>query len=262
MHPFTTLFLAVLGVSTMLQIWLARRHIANVQAHRAEVPAAFRDAIPLEAHQKAADYTVTGVRFGLFELLVNALFLLAWTVGGGVELFDNFWRGMDLGPLLTGVAVIISAVFVMGLLELPLAIWHTFAVEQRFGFNHSTPRLFLIDTVKQTLLSLALGLPLAAVALWLMSSAGTYWWLYLWAVWISFSLVMMWAYPAFHRTAVQQIHSARRRGAGDPHSGVADQMRFSRVRASSSWTARGAQDTATPISPAWATTNASYSSTR
>lgn len=197
MPPFTTLFLAVLGTSTLLQTWLTRRHIANVLAHRAEVPAAFRDAIPLEAHQKAADYTVTGVRFGLFELLVNALFLLAWTVGGGVELFDHFWRGMGLGPLLTGVAVIVSAVFVMGLLELPLAAWHTFAIEQRFGFNHSTPRLFLIDTIKQTLLSLALGVPLAAVALWLMNSAGTFWWLYLWVVWISFSLIMMWAYPAF-----------------------------------------------------------------
>ncbi len=197
MHPFTTLFLAVLAVSILLRIWLARRHIANVLAHRSEVPAAFRDAIPLEAHQKAADYTVAGVRFGIFELLVNALLLLAWTVGGGVELFDHLWRGMGLGPLLTGVAVIVSAVFVMGLLELPLAAWHTFAIEQRFGFNHSTPRLFLIDTVKQTLLSLALGVPLAAVALWLMNSAGTFWWLYLWAVWIGFSLIMMWAYPAF-----------------------------------------------------------------
>ena len=197
MPPFTQLFLAALAVATLLQIWLARRHIAHVLAHRSAVPAAFSNEIPLEAHQKAADYTVTGARFGLFELLVNTLFLLAWTLGGGVELFDLFWRSMGLGPILTGVAVVVSAVFVMGVLELPLAAWHTFAIEQRFGFNRSTPALFITDTLKQTLLSLALGAPLIAVALWLMYAAGPMWWLYLWMVWMGFTLTMLWAYPAF-----------------------------------------------------------------
>lgn len=197
MHPFTQLFLTALAVATLLQIWLARRHIAHVLAHRGAVPAAFSDEISLEAHQKAADYTVTGARFGLFELMVNTLFLLAWTLGGGVELFDHFWSGMGLGPILTGVAVVVSAVFVMGVLELPLAAWHTFAIEQRFGFNRSTPALFITDTLKQSLLSLALGAPLIAVALWLMYAAGPLWWLYLWMVWMGFTLIMLWAYPAF-----------------------------------------------------------------
>jgi len=197
MPLFTQLFLAALAASIVMQVWLARRHIAHVQAHRNRVPEAFQNEIPLDAHQKAADYTVTGVRFGLFELLVNTLFLLAWTLGGGVAWFDEFWGGFGWGPVATGVSVIVSVMLVMGVLEIPLSAWHTFAIEQRFGFNHSTPRLFFTDLIKQSLLSLILGTPLVAVALWLMSASGSLWWLYLWLVWMSFSLVMMWAYPAF-----------------------------------------------------------------
>src|SRR4030065_372832 len=88
-----------------------------------------------------------------------------------------------------------GAFLIMALLDLPASIYQTFVIEQRFGFNHSTPALFVADLLKQTLLLFALGAPLALAALWLMQSAGTLWWFYLWLLWSGFTLLMIWAYP-------------------------------------------------------------------
>ena len=180
-----------------VQLWLARRQISYVSRHRDQVPASFAAQIPLTGHQKAADYTLAKTRFGQLEIIVGAVWLLIWTLGGGLDLLDQLWHGLELNPLLTGVGFMISTFALMALLDLPFSLYRTFVIEQRFGFNRTTPKLFIADLVKQTLLMLLLGVPFAAVVLWLMGASGDLWWLYVWLVWMVFSLTMMWAYPAF-----------------------------------------------------------------
>jgi len=197
MNPITELFLVVLALSLALQIWLDRRQIRHVLAHRDAVPEAFRDHIPQAAHRKAADYTVARTRLAMLERLYGSLLLLGWTLGGGLEWLDQGWRGLGLPSLATGVGVILSVLMIGGLLELPFAIYRTFRLEARFGFNRTTPGTFISDLTKQLLLTLIIGAPLIALVLWLMDSAGPLWWLYVWAVWIGFSLLMQWAWPAF-----------------------------------------------------------------
>ncbi len=197
MNPITEIFLAALALSLALQIWLDRRQIRHVLTHRDAVPEAFRDQIPLAAHRKAADYTVARTRLGMWELVYGSLLLLGWTLGGGLEWLDQTWRGLGLSPLATGVGVILSVMVIGSLLELPFALYRTFRLEARFGFNRTTPGTFVSDLVKQFLLTLIIGAPLIALILWLMDSAGPLWWLYVWAVWIGFSLLMQWAWPAF-----------------------------------------------------------------
>jgi len=160
------------------------------------VPAPFRGKILLNAHRKAADYTVAKTRFAMVAGVIDALLLLGWTLGGGLEFLDQSWRAAGFGTLVTGTLFLLSAFLIMGLLDLPATIYQTFVIEQRFGFNHSTPALFVADLLKQTLLLFALGTPLALAALWLMQSAGTLWWFYLWLLWSGFTLLMIWAYPA------------------------------------------------------------------
>lgn len=196
MQTFTLLFIVMLLLATTVQIYLGYRQIRQVRNHRGTVPAAFAASIPLEAHQKAADYTVSKVRFGTIETAYGALLLLAWTLGGGLDLLDNFWRGFALSPLLTGIGFMLSTFLIIGILDLPFSIYRTFAIEQRFGFNNTTFGLFVSDLFKQLLLTLLLGAPLTALVLWLMASAGPLWWLYVWLVWIGFALLMLWAYPA------------------------------------------------------------------
>lgn len=197
MNSFTLLFLAALTAGIILQLWLSRRQIAYVIAHRSQVPAGFSEQVSQEAHQKAADYTLAKTRFGRLELIIAGLWLLVWTAGGGLNLLDQAWRGLELNPLLTGIGFMLSAFALMGVLDLPFAVYRTFIIEKRFGFNRTTPALFIIDLAKQALLMLVLMVPLSALVLWLMDASGKFWWLYVWLVWMGFALLMMWAYPAF-----------------------------------------------------------------
>ncbi len=197
MNLFTLLFIAALLIYLILEGWLSHRHIAHVRAHRHAVPEAFRDTIPLPAHHKAADYTVTRTRFSQYERLFGTLLLLLWTLGGGLELLDSSWRHLGLPPLLTGTAFMLSVFILMTLLDLPLSAYRTFVIEQRFGFNRTTLRLFFTDLLKQGLVLLVIGAPLIALIIWLMGNAGPFWWVYVWAAWLSFSVLMMWIYPTF-----------------------------------------------------------------
>jgi STE24 endopeptidase len=195
MNNFSWLFLLALGASVALKLWLAHRQIRHVASNRAQVPAAFADSIGLEAHQKAADYTLTNTRLGRLELLYHTLLLLGWTLGGGLQWLDSVWYQAGWGNIASGVAVLTSALLIMTVLELPFSAYHTFVIEERFGFNRTTAATFLGDLLKQTLLLIALGVPLAWAALWLMQESGALWWFYLWLLWSAFSLLMLWAYP-------------------------------------------------------------------
>lgn len=195
MEVVTTLFLVLLAASLGLQAWLALRQLAYVGSHRDEVPDAFRADVSAEAHRKAADYTIAKVHLGLTSLAFGAILLLIWTLGGGLDLVDRLWRGRIDSDLIRGVAVVLSAIVVGGILDLPLSIYATFVLEQRFGFNRTTPWVFATDLVKSALLGLIVGAPLVYAILWIMTVAGTLWWIYAWAIWMAFALVQTWAYP-------------------------------------------------------------------
>ena len=193
----TLIFALALLLGLALKFWLATRQVRHVARHRAAVPAAFADVMPLAAHQKAADYTIAKVRFGLLEMAVGAAMLLGWTLLGGLDALNQAllaWLGGGMGQQL---ALIVGFVLVGGLIELPLSLYQTFVLEQRFGFNKMTLRLWLVDLLKTTLLGALLGLPIAALILWLMGVAGPAWWLWAWGVWIGFNLLLLLIYPTF-----------------------------------------------------------------
>jgi STE24 endopeptidase len=195
MNTFSWIFLLALGLSLILKLWLAHRQLRHVAANRAQVPAAFAETIELEAHQKAADYTLTNTRQGRLELVYTSLLLVGWTLGGGLQWLDSVWQQFGWDAIPAGVAMLVSAFVIMAVLELPFSLYHTFVIEERFGFNRTTFATFAGDLLKQTLLMLILGVPLAWAALWLMQESGGLWWLYLWLLWAGFSLLMLWAYP-------------------------------------------------------------------
>ena len=190
---FSLALLANVGV----KLWLATRQIRAVARHRAAVPAEFTQTITLDSHQRAADYTVVKLRFGLLELALGAAVLLGWTLLGGLDwlnatLLSVFGPGY---PLLQPLALLAAFAFINGVIDLPLALYQTFVIEERFGFNKMTLGLWLADLLKSTLVGCAIGLPLAALALWLMQATGSLWWLWTWGAWMAFSLLMMVVYP-------------------------------------------------------------------
>ena len=195
---FTWVFLAALLAATAVRVWLARRQIHHVRAHRDAVPQTFAAAIPLPAHQKAADYSVAKTRLGVVEVMIAAGALLLLTLGGLLDwLFGQWSRAFPPGSLAHGTALIVTVVVLLGALELPVTVYRTFVVEARFGFNRMTPALFLADLAKQALLGALLGIPLLLLVLWLMARMGALWWLYVWLAWMGFNLLVLLIYPTF-----------------------------------------------------------------
>ncbi|MDN5752072.1 MAG: M48 family metallopeptidase [Nitrosospira sp.] len=197
MQTFTAVFLVALLLTFCARVWLATRHIHHVLAHRDRVPDDFSSRIDLEAHQKAADYTCAKTRLGYAGITLETALLLIFTLGGGLHALAVFWSDWLTDPLAHGMALIISTMLLMGAAEIPISLYRTFVIEQRFGFNKMTPRMFLADLVKRTLLGMLFGIPLLLGFLWLMEKMGENWWLYAWLAWMGFNLVVLAIYPTW-----------------------------------------------------------------
>ncbi len=197
MNSFSIIFLLALAIATATRLWLANRHVQYIKAHRNAVPAEFASEITLDAHHKAADYSSAKTRFGMTHTLVDAGVLLILTFGGLLQLLDNWAHAWFDSELLRGAAFIGLFAIVTMLIDIPFSYYRTFNLEARFGFNKMTPGMWLADLVKSAAIGSAFGLPLVFAVLWLMGRMGSLWWLYVWAVWVAFSIFMMAIYPAF-----------------------------------------------------------------
>ena len=191
-------FVAAVLLSCALKLWLSARQVRHVARHRAAVPAAFANTVSLPAHQKAADYTLARSRFATLHLAWDSALLMGWTLLGGLDLL-NQWALATLLPAWgsMGYQLGLLAAFALlsGLLDLPWELYNTFRLEQRFGFNRTTLKLFVIDGLKGLLVGALLGLPIAALILWLMGAAGSAWWLWAWGAWMGFNVLMLLLYP-------------------------------------------------------------------
>ncbi|MFZ4498143.1 MAG: M48 family metallopeptidase, partial [Burkholderiales bacterium] len=192
----TQLFILLITSVTLIRLWLARRQIAHVAAHRDRVPPAFATAVGDEAHARAADYTVAKTRHAMHELLLGTGLLLALTVGGGIGWLDAQIAAQLGGDgLLHGLLLIGAVMLVAGVAELPLSWQRVFGLEAAFGFNRMSKGLFLRDLATKTAMTLLIGGPLMALVLWIMASTGDAWWAWAWAVWAGFNVAVMALYP-------------------------------------------------------------------
>ena len=194
---FTLLFAFFLLINLLLKLWLANRQIRHVATHREQVPTDFAESISLPTHQKAADYTLAKLRLGHWDLALDALVLLGWTLLGGLSLLDS-WLMTITGPgMLQQLLLVMGFMLITGALNLPVSYYQTFHLEQRFGFNNMTIGLWLSDLLKSTLVGAVLGLPLIWAVLQLMQSGGSLWWLLAWALLVAYQLFVMWIAPNF-----------------------------------------------------------------
>jgi STE24 endopeptidase len=194
-HWFTAAFLAAVLAHVAVQWWLSWRQVRQVQATRDTVPAAFEGSVTPAEHRKAAEYTTARQRLGRLEAGFDAALLLLLTLGGGLDRLGALSAGLAGGPILQGTIHVLLVLLVLGVLSLPFSIYRTFVLEERFGFNRTTKGTFLADLVKGAALGAVLGGAIVAVILWIMETAGQLWWLVAWACWMSFSLVLLWAWP-------------------------------------------------------------------
>lgn len=193
----TILFLVFLLAGATIRVWLATRQISHVVTHRDQVPEAFVEKIGLRSHQRAADYTVQRTRLKMAIGLFDVVILLWLTLGGGLSWFDTQLMALISNDLTRQVTLIAAVVAVLSALQLPFTIYRQFKLEAKFGFNRMTPSLFIADTAKGLVLAVVMGLPLLILILWLMQTAGTFWWLWAWASWAIFNLLVMFVFPTW-----------------------------------------------------------------
>ncbi|MBK6863345.1 MAG: M48 family metallopeptidase [Ideonella sp.] len=199
--PAFTLSLAFAGAllaSLAVKFWLATRQMRHVALHRDHVPAVFAARITLAAHQRAADYTLAKGRLGIVATALGAAVLLGWTLLGGLDGLNVALRDAvqpRWGDMAYQLALLGAFAIIGGAIDLPLELYSTFRVEQRFGFNRMTWRLYVADLAKGVLVGALIGLPIAALVLWLMHAAGSLWWLWAWGAWMGFNLILLVLYP-------------------------------------------------------------------
>ncbi|HZE90239.1 MAG TPA: M48 family metallopeptidase [Rhizobacter sp.] len=194
----TLLFAAALVASLLLKFWLTTRQMRHVAAHRSTVPAAFAPAISLAAHQKAADYTLAKGRFGLLTMAFGAAVLLGWTLLGGLDALNTGLRDAIAprwGSMAYQLALLAMFAVIGGLLDLPFELYSTFRIEQRFGFNRMTWKLYLVDLLKGAAVGALIGVPIAGLILWIMGATGRFWWLWAWSAWMLFNLAILVLFP-------------------------------------------------------------------
>lgn len=193
----TILFIAFLLATIGTRLWLASRQLRHVVRHRENVPAEFASRIGLTSHQRAADYTAAKVKLGMVELVFDAAVLVGLTLLGGLQQIDLWVSTLTTHDLLRQVLLIVAVMSLLGVLGLPFTIYRQFKLEEQFGFNRMTPKLFISDSIKGILVAAVLGLPLIAAVLWLMAEAGEFWWVWAWGLWSVFNLLVLFIFPTW-----------------------------------------------------------------
>ncbi len=187
----------LVAVVTMVQLWLMGRQRRALEIHRSAVPAEFVRHLTLEQHQRAADYGRDRLRFGQFRLMAHRLFCVFLVVSGLLADWDADLFEVLPHPVLQPMAFLALSGLALGAWSLPWTWYHTFRLEERHGFNRTTPAVFWGDLAKGTVLSAILGGLLLAPLLWLMQRLPLWWVLPAWGVWTAFQFLLVWAWPKF-----------------------------------------------------------------
>jgi STE24 endopeptidase len=194
MNPTLTLTYLLVGAlltNVLLKLWLNARQVRHVALHRGEVPTAFASQISLNDHQKAADYTLAKAKVAQIDMLIDAAVLVGWTLMGGLSALNATVLTYMSPGLWQQVVLVLAFTLVGGLIDLPMSLYQTFVLEQKFGFNKMTWKLWFSDSLKGLALGLVLGVPLIAMVLWLMQAGGVYWWLWTWGALVFWQLFLM-----------------------------------------------------------------------
>jgi len=197
MDPVLTIFVILLCLKLGTSLALDWINLGYVRSQSGEVPVAFRDFIDEASYRKSVDYTEAKTRFGMISDVYDTLILALVLLLGVLPFFYEGLTGcFGFGVWGQGMVLFVIALL-LGLPSLPFDWWGTFRLEERFGFNKSSLQLWVTDKIKGTLIGFVIGYPLLVLLIFLVTAAGPLWWVWGFAVFFAFQLVMVVAYPMF-----------------------------------------------------------------
>lgn len=191
-------FMTILIVVALFALWKLElvATLLNLRSFPSAVPAELQDVMDEQKLEQARAYLLTNSRFHLIESLASLIALLIFWLVGGFGWLDQLARSLS-GNLIVAGLIFLTLLFLgQSLLSLPFAWYHTFVIEQKFGFNRSTPAVFVMDRIKGLLLGAVIGLPIAAIVLWIFGNV-PHAWLWAWIVVTVFQLLLTYLAPSF-----------------------------------------------------------------
>jgi STE24 endopeptidase len=201
MNIYSIIILSALVLKFFLDLL---SNLLNLKVLKLELPPGLEGVYKLEDYRKSQEYLHVNTRFGIIHSIFTLVILLTFWFSRGFNYFDQVIRAWQFAPLINGLLYIGILLLVYSLINLPFDIYRTFVIEQRFGFNRTTPQTFLTDLIKGLALAVLAGGPLLAGIIALFEYAGTYAWFYRWAAVALFSLVVQyiaptWIMPLFNK---------------------------------------------------------------
>lgn len=186
------IFLAVIVINHLTEIYLTRRQLEMYQKHSQTPPKEFENVITEADHQKAIQYSSAKLKMSQFHLIYDAILMLYWFPMRGAE---KLYLNLPGSGSHKEVLFLITFSLIQFALSLPWSIFSTFRLEESFGFNKSTPKLFVMDRLKGLILGGVIGIPLLYTIIFLFQSLGEYWWLASFILLTVFQFSLIWIYP-------------------------------------------------------------------
>ena len=224
MNPYAAIILATLLLTALLD---AAAELLNLRALSPELPEEFRDVYDEAEYARSQQYTRVRTRFGFVSAAFDLALLLVFWFAGGFNWLDLLVRSLGWPEIPTGLLYVSLLAAGMGFFSLPFRIYSTFVIEQRFGFNKTTWKTFVLDLLKGAALGALIGLPVLALVLWLFDAAGPPAWLYAWIAVTAFSIVMQYVAPTWIMPLFNKFTPLGEGPLRDEILAYADSVRFS-----------------------------------
>ncbi len=192
MNVYLIIILAVLVGSYLLELladWLNLRNLKE------GLPSEFDGSYDAERYKTSQRYLRETTRFGIAVDTFHTVLYLALILTGVFNLVDLFARCFGLGPILTGLIFAATLGIVSAVVNLPFSIYSTFVIEEKYGFNKTTPKTFVLDILKSLLLGIIIGAPVLAAMFWFFEKAGSLAWVYCWIAVTVFQVLLMFIAP-------------------------------------------------------------------
>jgi STE24 endopeptidase len=190
--------------SFAFEVWLDLRQIRWLQRHRDAVPAVFAGQVSLTDHRRSVAYASERLRLSILDTVAGTVFALILLPGAGFAAIQTGIAGLVGTGYVAGLCLAGVVVALFAAIELPFMTWRTFHIEAKYGFNRTTPVLFLADLAKGAMLTAAIGAPFVLAIDAVLRNAGGQWWLAAWALYVGFNLVLLlivptWIMPLFNK---------------------------------------------------------------
>jgi len=186
---FSYLFITLFGY------YLKALNLKHLKTYGATIPSEFEGYVDEELLRKTRDYTVETGRFSFIHSVFDNIVLLLFLFGGLLNIYNSWLLSLKWNFILSGLIFFLLLIYVESIISIPFSLYGTFKIENKYGFNTMTPKLWITDFLKSILLSTILMGILISVGLWLVSFSPDYWWLWVWGFFLVFSLFIMYISP-------------------------------------------------------------------